>query len=68
MEYTLSSSPLIYLHSINLKEDMIIAVLILQFKKMQITLKKNWGEFNGMQNHGLCIRATVLYQLSYELQ
>ena len=44
MEYTLSSSPLIYLHSItNLKEDMIIAVLILQFKKMQITLKKNWG-------------------------
>ena len=23
-------------------------------------------ELNGMQTHGLCIRDTVLYQLSYE--
>ena len=38
---------------------------LLQFKELQINLKKI-SDFNGIQSHGLCVRAAMLYQLSYE--
>ena len=38
---------------------------ILQFKQLQVNLKK-LHDFDGIQTHGLCISAAVLYHLSYE--
>ena len=49
---------------------MIVTVVLLTTKQLQIYLnkKKGGGGFNGIiiQTHGLCISATVLYQLSYK--
>ena len=32
----------------------------------KVARKKDFGGFNGIPTHGLCVRAAVLYQLSYE--
>ena len=48
---------------------MIVTVVLLTTKQLQIYLnKKKGGGFNGIiiQSHGLCVSATVLYQLSYK--
>ena len=37
----------------------------MQFKQMQIN-PKTFRDFNGIQTHGLCVSAAVLYHLSYE--
>ena len=37
----------------------------MKYKQLQINRKKNL-DFKGIQTHGLCVRAAVLYQLSYE--
>lgn len=53
---------------------MVVTVVLLTTKQLQIYLNKKRGEgwegFNGIiiiiQTHGLCVSATVLYQLSYK--
>ena len=37
----------------------------MQFKQLQIN-PKTFRDFNGIQTHGLCVSAAVLYHLSYE--
>ena len=37
-----------------------------QFKQLRSSPKKVFRGFNGIRTRGLCVRAAVLYQLSYE--
>ena len=37
-----------------------------QFEQLRSGPKKGFSCFNGLQTGGLCVRAAVLYQLSYE--
>ena len=39
--------------------------MVMQFKQLQIN-PKTFRDFNGIQTHGLCVSAAVLYHLSYE--
>ena len=47
-----------------LSEDMIVGV-VMQFKQLQVN-PKTFRDFYGIQTHGLCVSAAVLYHLSYE--